>query len=150
MYVNRNLLIACWAVRIALAMAFLSAVADRLGFWGPPGSPGVSWGAVAQYEAYVAKLNWFVPPTLIPAIGWMATVAEILIAIGLIVGWHLRWVALAAAVLLTTFATAMFTALGPKPPLDYSVLSAASAAFLLYAVTPVVSRNQVAQAHSGA
>ena len=145
MSVNRNFLIACWAVRVALAMAFFSAVADRFGIWGPPGSPGVAWGAIAQYEAYVATLNWFISPALIPAIGWAATVAEVLIAIGLIVGWQLRWVALAAATLLTTFATAMFAALGPKPPLDYSVLSAASAAFLLFAVTPAASRNQATE-----
>ena len=133
---NRSVAIACWTVRIALAIAFLSAVADRLGIWGPPGGPGVAWGSVEKYEAYVAQLNWFLPQSLVPAIGWAATIAEVLIAVGLIIGWRLRWVALAGAILLTTFAAAMFAALGPKPPLDYSVLSAASAAFLLYAVTP--------------
>ncbi len=70
-------------------------------------------------------------------IGWLATIAEVVIAIGLIAGIQLRWVALAAAILLTTFATTMAVAFGLKPPLDYSVLSAAAAAFLLFAVTPV-------------
>ena len=133
---NRTVAIACWTVRIALALAFLSAVAARLGMWGPPGGAGVASGSVKKYVAYVAQLNWFLPQSLIPAVGWTATIAEVLIAIGLIVGWRLRWVALAAAVLLTIFATTMLAAFGPKPPLDYSVLSAASAAFLLYAVTP--------------
>ena len=62
---------------------------------------------------------------------------EIVIAVALLVGWQLRWFALAAAVLLTLFASAMLAALGPKPPLDYSVFTAASAAFLLYSVKAV-------------
>ena len=44
-------------LRIALALAFLSAVADRFGLWGKPGSPGVSWGNMTQFNAYVARLN---------------------------------------------------------------------------------------------
>ena len=124
---------ATWCVRLALAAAFLSAVADRFGLWGKPGDEGVAWGSVEQYEAYVALLNWFVPKSLIPALGWLATAAEIVIAVGLLIGWRLRWFALAAAVLLTLFATAMTAAFGPKPPLDYSVWSAAGAAFLLFA-----------------
>lgn len=121
-------------VRIALAAAFLSAVADRFGLWGPPGSQGVSWGNVANYESFVAALNWFAPQSLIPALGWGATIAEIVIAIGLICGWKLRWFALAAGLLLTVFASTMLSAFGPKLPLDYSVFSAAGAAFLLSSV----------------
>ncbi len=133
---------AMWCVRLALAAAFLSAVADRFGLWGKPGDEGVAWGSVEQYEAYVASLNWFVPKSMIPALGWVATAAEIVIAAGLLIGWRLRWFALAAAALLATFATAMTAAFGPKPPLDYSVWSAAAAAFLLFALlTPVRSRH---------
>jgi uncharacterized membrane protein YphA (DoxX/SURF4 family) len=133
--IDRPVTTASWVVRIALAASFLSAVADRFGYWGPPGSDGVAWGSVERYEAYVAKLNWFLPRPLAAPVGWAATVAEVLIAVGLVVGWRLRWVALAGAVLLTTFAAAMVVALGPKPPLDYSVLSAAGAAYLLAALT---------------
>lgn len=125
---------AMWFVRVALAAAFLSAVADRFGFWGAPGSEGVAWGSIEQYESYVGLLNWFLPAALISPVGWIATVMEVAIAVGLLVGWQLRWFALAAAALLTAFAVTMVFALGPKPPLDYSVFSAASAAFLLYAV----------------
>ena len=70
-----------WCVRLALAAAFLSAVADRFGLWGKPGDEGVAWGSVEQYEAYVALLNWFVPKSLIPALGWLATAAEVVIAV---------------------------------------------------------------------
>lgn len=132
---DRNVYWASWVVRVALAAAFLSAVADRLGLWGAPGSAGVAWGDVAHYEAYVAQLNWFLPPALISPVGWIATFAEFVIAFGLLIGWRLRWFALAAAILLTVFATTMCIAFGPKGPLDYSVLSAAGAALLLFAVT---------------
>lgn len=127
--------LASYFVRLGLAAAFLSAVADRLGIWGPPGAEGVVWGDLQNYESYVALLNWFSPAVFVPALGWIATTAEITIAAGLLVGWKLRWFALAAGVLLTTFAVAMFGAIGIKPPLDYSVLSAASAAYLLFAIS---------------
>lgn len=127
--------VAGWFARVALAASFLSAVADRLGLWGPPGGEGVAWGDVAHYESYVALLNWYLPAAIIPAVGWTATTAEVVIAIGLLVGWKLRYFALAAGVLLTIFAISMCAALGPKPPLDYSVFSAAAAAYLLFAVS---------------
>lgn len=130
-----SLAIACWMVRAALAISFLSAVADRLGLWGPLGTEGVSWGSVPRYEEYVAQLNWFLPAGLVPVVGWAATTCEVILALGLLVGWRLGWVAVAAGLLLTTFAMAMAVSLGPKSPLDYSVLSAAAAAFLLAAVS---------------
>ena len=39
--------IATVSLRIALALAFLSAVADRFGLWGKPGEPGV----MGQHDA---------------------------------------------------------------------------------------------------
>jgi uncharacterized membrane protein YphA (DoxX/SURF4 family) len=125
-----------WLLRVALAMAFLSAVADRFGLWGPPGSPGVAWGDLARFDAYVAKLNWFLPASLVPVVGWASTIAETGLALGLLIGWKLRWVSLASALLLLSFAAAMTVALGPKPPLDLSVFTAAAAAFLLFATQP--------------
>ena len=127
---------ACWVVRLTLAASFLSAVADRFGVWGLPGGAGVAWGSVEKYEEYVATLNWFLPHSLVSPVGWTATAVETLVAVGLVVGWRLRWVALVAGLLLTTFAVAMIVSLGPKPPLDYSVPSAAGAAWLLAAVSP--------------
>ena len=122
---HRPVDIATLLLRIAIALALLSAVADRFGLWGPPGKQGVSWGDLAHFDAYVAKLNWFLPAAVIPAVGWAATVAETLLALGLLIGWHLRWVSLASALLLLSFAVAMLVALGPKAPLDYSVFTSA-------------------------
>jgi uncharacterized membrane protein YphA (DoxX/SURF4 family) len=131
---NRLVGIAVLLLRVALAAAFLSAVADRLGLWGPAGTEGVEWGDLPHFNAYVAKLNWFLPVSIIPWVGWAATLAESLLAVGLLVGWQLRWIGLASAILLLSFAITMLIGLGPKAPLDYSVFTSASAAFLLFAM----------------
>jgi uncharacterized membrane protein YphA (DoxX/SURF4 family) len=123
--------VATWFLRLSVAMGFLSAVADRFGLWGPPRAPGVAWGAWAPFVAYVAKLNWFAPPQVVPILAWAATVAEVLLALGLLVGWQLRWFALGSGVLLLAFALTMTVAVGVKAPLDYSVFTAAAGAFLL-------------------
>src|SRR5689334_21845902 len=122
-----------WFLRIVLAAGFLSAVADRFGFWGPVGAPNVAWGAWQPFIDYVAKLNWFAPPASIPIVAWTSTVAEVVLAIGLLIGWQLRWFALAAGLLLLSFAITMTLALGVKAPLDLSVFAAAGGAFLLAA-----------------
>lgn len=122
--------------RVALAAAFLSAVADRFGLWGPAGTPGVAWGNFDSYLAYTDQLLWYLPPGLVTAAGWMATMLEVVLAVGLLVGVCLRAFALASGVLLTTFAVAMTIALGPEPPLSYSVWTAAAGAFLLATIRP--------------
>jgi len=123
-----------WFLRLSLAAGFLSAVADRLGLWGPPGAPNVGWGEWSTFVDYVATLNWFAPTSLVPFLAWASTLAETLFALGLIVGWKLRWFALASGVLLLSFALTMTMAQGVKAPLDFSVFAAASGAFLLAAI----------------
>ena len=122
-----------WFLRLALAAGFLSAVADRFGLWGPAGAPNVAWGAWQPFVDYVAKLNWFAPPASTAILAWTATVAEVVLAIGLLIGWQLRWFALGAGLLLLSFAITMTLALGVKAPLDFSVFAAAAGAFLLAA-----------------
>lgn len=122
-----------WFLRVALAAGFLSAVADRFGLWGPAGAANVAWGAWQAFVDYVAKLNWFAPPASTPILAWAATVAEVVLGIGLLIGWQLRWFALAAGLLLLSFAITMTLALGVKAPLDFSVFAAAGGAFLLAA-----------------
>jgi uncharacterized membrane protein YphA (DoxX/SURF4 family) len=122
-----------WFLRLALAAGFLSAVADRFGLWGSAGAPNVAWGAWQPFVHYVAKLNWFAPPASIPILAWTSTVAEVVLGIGLLIGWQLRWFALGAGLLLLSFAATMTFAIGVKAPLDFSVFAAAGGAFLLAA-----------------
>ena len=133
--------LAVWGGRLALAGGFLSAVADRLGVWGAPGQPGVAWGDWTHFVTYTGRLNWFVPGFVVPAIAFVATVAEVVLAIMLLTGYRFRLAAYASAALLFLFAAAMTAALGVKAPLDYSVFAAAAAALLLGASTAVTSRT---------
>jgi uncharacterized membrane protein YphA (DoxX/SURF4 family) len=118
-------------LRLALGTSFLSAVADRFGIWGAYGQPNVSWGNYARFVDYTAKLNWFLPAAMTPALALIATAAETLFGLLLILGWKTRITALLSGVLLTTFALTMTMALGVKAPLNFSVFSAAGGALLL-------------------
>jgi uncharacterized membrane protein YphA (DoxX/SURF4 family) len=111
--------------------AFLSAVADRFGLWGVYGHPNVSWGNYARFVDYTAKLNWFLPMSMIPTLAIIVTIAESVLGILLVVGWKTRITALLSGVLLAMFALAMTAALGVKAPLNFSVFSAAAGSFLL-------------------
>lgn len=126
--------------RFAIAAGFLSAVADRLGLWGRPGDPQVVWGNWANFVAYTGVLNWFLPANLIPAVAIAATVAEVTLAVMLVIGYRVALTATLSGVLLLLFAAAMTAALGPKAPLDYSVYAAAAASFLIAAEGPAPRR----------
>lgn len=118
--------------RLALAAAFLSAIADRFGLWGPPGTAGVGWGDWQTFEAYTGLLAFYLPRALVPLAAWIATVAEAVLAIWLIVGVRTRWAALGSGGLILLFAVSMLGSVGLKPVLDFSVPSAAAAGLLLW------------------
>ena len=108
--------------RLALAIGFLSAVADRLGLWTPLlGSENVVWGNMESFTAYTGVL-----------LPWTATIAETILGILLLIGFQKRWVTLLSGILLLTFAFSMSFSLNVKAPFDYSVFAAAACAFLLY------------------
>jgi uncharacterized membrane protein YphA (DoxX/SURF4 family) len=117
-------------------VSFLSAVADRFGWWGAFGKPNVSWGNFGAFVAYTGRLNWFLPNTMIPALAVLATFAETLFGVLLLAGWRTRIVALCSGVLLAAFGLAMTLALGIKAPLNFSVFSAAAGSLLLAAAPP--------------
>src|SRR5271163_1193509 len=90
---NRNwklLDLSALALRLALAASFLSAVADRFGICGKSGEPRVSWGDFAHFVVYTERLTSIVPQPLGPSIAWIATVAEIVLALALLVGCQTR------------------------------------------------------------
>jgi putative oxidoreductase len=118
-------------LRWALALTILSAVADRFGIWGPPGAANISWGDWPHFVAYTAKVNSFLPRVLAPALAVMATAAEALLGVALLLGVFPRPVAWASAALLALFAGAMTLSFGIKAPLNYSVFADAAAALLL-------------------
>lgn len=127
---------AAWSLRIALATAFLSAVADRFGVWGPPGGENVAWGAWTPFVDYTEVLLPFLPKGLVSLSAILATAAEVVLGLWLLTPWQSRLAAFASAALLLVFALSMVLALGVKAPLNYSVFTAAAAAFLLGCITP--------------
>jgi putative oxidoreductase len=118
-------------LRWALGVTLLSATTDRFGFWGPPGAANVAWGDWAHFVAYTAKVNSFLPDTLAPTLAVIATAAELLLGIALILGVFRRPVAFASAFLFSVFAGAMTLSFGVKAPLNFSVFADAAAAFAL-------------------
>jgi uncharacterized membrane protein YphA (DoxX/SURF4 family) len=117
--------------RFALGASFLSAVADRFGLWGPHGAKNVSWGDFAYFVEYTGAVMSLFPSSLTASFAWAATVAETLFGILLIAGFKMRMASVLSGLLLLSFAMGMVTGLGIKTPFDYSVFSAAAAAFLL-------------------
>lgn len=121
-------------LRVAIAVSFLSAVADRFGYWGVPGSSFVSWGNWQNFVAYTNTVNSFISPSWGNTLAGIATFFEILFALLLLVGYRLTLTAMASGLLLLFFALAMTFSFGPKPAMDYSVWAAAAACFLLSSI----------------
>jgi uncharacterized membrane protein YphA (DoxX/SURF4 family) len=124
------------ALRLSLAAAFLSAVADRFGWWEPLGQG--SWGSMSAFADYSHQLVPFASGSLLTVIVWAATAAEATLGILLLTGWRPKLVGAATCLLLIVFGTAMAVSLGVESPLSYSVFSAASAAaaYAILGATP--------------
>lgn len=114
------------ALRLSLAAAFLSAVADRFGWWKPFGQG--SWGSMAAFADYAHQLVPFASGWFLTVIVWAATATETTLGVLLLSGWRPKFVGAATCLVLMTFGTAMAASLGVESPLSYSVFSAASAA----------------------
>lgn len=123
-----------WAtvyLRLALGLDFLSAVGDRFGVWGAPGAPLVAWGNFHNFLAYTAKLNPWFPASWSPLVGWIATLCEIVLGIGLVAGLRTWLTAFLSGWLTLAFALGMVLGLGIRAPLNYSVFAASAGSFFL-------------------
>lgn len=119
--------------RIAIAMSFLSAVADRFGLWTPIlGSENSVWGNMGNFIAYTGTLVPWISKQILPLLTWSVTIAEVVLGILLLIGYKMRIVALLSGILLLTFAISMLLFASIKAPFDYSVFTASACAFLLY------------------
>ena len=119
--------------RVAIALSFLSAVADRFGLWTLLlGNENVVWGNMGNFIAYTGVLVPWAPQLVLPLLAWGVTVAEVVLGVLLLVGYQKRIVSLLSGVLLLVFAFSMLLFSSFKAPLDYSVFSAAACSFLLF------------------
>lgn len=123
-------------LRIALGVGFLSAVADRFGFWGSPGEPAVAWGNWENFILYTGKLNFGASTSIANVLGIIGTTLEIAFGILLILGFKIKYVAFFSGILLLAFALEMSINTHLKLALDASVFSASFGAFLL-SIQPV-------------
>lgn len=115
-------------LRFALSASFLSAVADRFGWW--PAKISV-WGNWKNFVAYTQDINPWLPKALVSPVAMIATAAEIIFPVCLLLGFKTELVAKLSGVLLLLFALAMTFSGSIKDPFDYSVFTASAAAFAL-------------------
>lgn len=128
---NITILEAGLILRIVLGITMLSAVADRFGLWGAPGSNGVAWGNWENFVIYTQTLNPFANKATAEVLGAIATFFEILLSLLLLFGFKTRLAALGTTFLMLLFTIAMAISVSIKAPFDYSVLTSAAAALLL-------------------
>ena len=115
-------------LRFSISASFLSAVADRFGWW----SSSVSvWGNWNNFLDYTRLINPWFPSGLISVVGAIATGAEVFFALFLLIGLRTELFARLSGFLLLAFGLSMTFSTGIKGAFDYSVFSASAGAFAL-------------------
>ncbi len=120
-----------WGLKLALSAAFLSAVADRFGFWGDAGAAGVVWGNFESFIAYTGVLAPWAQGVLLIILSWFVTILEILLGALLLTNFRQKEIAFVSGCLLLIFGLSMIVTVGPKAALDYSVFTGVFGAFYL-------------------
>jgi uncharacterized membrane protein YphA (DoxX/SURF4 family) len=133
------------ALRLSLAAAFLSAVADRFGWWAPFGQG--NWGSMGAFAHYAHQLVPFASGWLLSVIVWGATATEASLGVLLLIGWRPKLVGAATCLVLIVFGIAMAVSLGMESPLSYSVFSAASGAAAYAIVDPTSPSHAIETTH---
>jgi uncharacterized membrane protein YphA (DoxX/SURF4 family) len=147
MHAPHRILIVQIALRISLAAAFLSAIADRFGWWAPFGQG--AWGSMEAFADYAHQLVPFASGWFLNVIVWGATVTEASLGALLLLGWRPKLVGAVTCLVLIVFGIAMAVSLGMEAPLSYSVFSAASAA-AAYAIIDTTSQSNASESRRGA
>ena len=115
-------------LRLAISIGFLSAVADRFGMWQKDVSV---WGNWDNFLNYTKQINPWIPNSLISTAGIIATAAEIIFALFLLIGFKTELFAKWSGFLLLLFALSMTFFTGIKRAIDFSVFTASAGAFAL-------------------
>ena len=123
-------------LRIALGTGFIVTVSDRLGFLGPFGTNNIEWGNWDNFINYTGTLMPFLDKPAVNIMGAIATSAEAVIGVMLIIGLKTRIAAVSSCLLTLSFATAMALFLGIKAPINFGVFPICTASLLL-SIIPV-------------
>ncbi|UOE48828.1 DoxX family protein [Mucilaginibacter sp. SMC90] len=122
-------------LRLSIGIGFLSAVLDRIGWLGGPGSHNINWGNWQNFLNYTHVLIPWASQGLTSFLGLIATIAEALIGALLVLGYQTRASAAGAFLLTLTFICCMIFSVGMKAVFNYSVPSVCAGALLLSAFT---------------
>ena len=118
-------------LRLSIGIGFILPVMDRLGCFGVYGEANVAWGSWAVFVAYTHQLMPYVNEYVASFCGFVATVLEVVCGILLIVGYKVRYTAIASACLTLVFALSMLFFLHFKAPFSYSVFVVSFSSLLL-------------------
>lgn len=107
-------------VRLLMSAEFLLAVCDRFGLLGAPGT-GVYWGDFAHFVAYTRTVAGYAPAGAAPTLAVLATIAEIGLGVGLLLGVRTRATALGSTGLLLVYGVSMTLCLPAAEQFHYAV-----------------------------
>lgn len=121
-------------LRLALGIGFLIPVIDRIGLMGPYGSDGVTWGDWKHFVDYTHTLVPFASRPIVNIMGLLATIAELVFGVCLIIGFRIKEVALGAGILTLVFGLCMAIFLSIGAPFSYPVFVFTGGALVLSGV----------------
>ncbi|KPH14193.1 DoxX family protein [Chryseobacterium sp. ERMR1:04] len=118
-------------LRFALGITFLTPVSDRLGILGPMGERNIEWGNWNNFIDYTTTLMPFLDRPAVNIMGSIATIAEIVIGILLIVGYKTKYAAIGGCILTLIFILSMTVFKGIKAPINYAVFVTCTSSLFL-------------------
>ena len=122
-------------LRFALGIGFILPVMDRLGMLGPVGQNNVGWGNWENFVAYTNVLMPYLSKSAAGIMGLIATIAEVVFGVMLLIGLKTRYAAIGSFLLTLIFALSMAIFLGYRAPFNYSVYVVSAASLLLAGVS---------------
>lgn len=128
---NKNISNAQFLLRLALGVGFILPVLDRIGALGAPGTNGVGWGSWSNFVDYTNLLMPYLNRSLAEIAGLIATIAEVVFGVLLIVGYKTKWAAYGSFALTLIFALSMGIFLHYRAPFNYSVFVVSFSSLLL-------------------
>ncbi|HOX82838.1 MAG TPA: DoxX family protein [Chryseolinea sp.] len=108
---------------------------NGMAWLGAPGSGSVAWGSWDNFVTYTNTLVPFLDRALTNISAILATGAEIVFGICLIIGFKIRVVALCSSILTMIFALCMAIFISPDAPLNYPVFVFSAAHLLLATIS---------------
>lgn len=124
------------SVRLWIAADFAYSIADRFGFLGRFGSPGVSWGNWGNFVAYTHVLNGLLPVAAAPFLAVAATLFEAGLAATLSLGVYTRFSLAATSALTAIYVVTMSFTGGFQSQFEYAVLLICTSSLFLATAAP--------------